>query len=72
MAKKVYVAINKETGEILDGARGQHGFSSKSGLNKSMYQRYKYSKTVDDHRALYDVYELSAEIVKVTGRKVDN
>lgn len=70
--KKVYVAIEKETGEILDGARGQHGFSSKSGLNKSMFQRYKYNKKVENHRDMYDVYEISAETVKAFGKKIEN
>lgn len=37
----VYVAIDKESGEVVLGARGQAGFSDTGSLNKSIAQRYR-------------------------------
>lgn len=39
----MYVAICKETGRIMSGAKGQHAFGDPSTLAKSIGQAYSYT-----------------------------
>lgn len=39
----IYVAVNKETGKVMGGAKGQHAFGSAAGLSRSIGQAYSYT-----------------------------
>ena len=60
----ILVAISKETGEVLSGARGQYAYGDISRLRKSMGQELSYAAKLEGVRPkdLYSIHEI--DIVK--------
>lgn len=59
----VYVATDKETGNVVLGARGQSGFTSKAALNKSIAQSYRTgyaSRVISTGKKASDFYDIVA------------
>lgn len=60
MISVIYVAINKETGEVMSGQKGQYAFPNKERLKKSVNYHYRYvaNRNGVDVNNMYDIYEL--------------
>ncbi|HDR4868865.1 hypothetical protein AT278_14360 [Bacillus cereus] len=57
---KIYIAVSKETGQLLTGAKGQAAFLNRSFLGRSMGQ-------TSNRKGTYDVIELdSQELIRTT------
>lgn len=61
----IYVAINKETGGIMKGAKGQAAFDNRSTLGRSIGQNYKYeaSRKGIAVKDMYSVHEIDVAMV---------
>jgi hypothetical protein len=74
MARKIYVAISKDTGAVMTGAKGQHAFSHAGSLNSSMSQQFWNKQEAKNKgvkvRDLYDVFVLTNEQIEYYGRKI--
>lgn len=72
--KKIYIAVSKETGEVMSGARGQHAYGSVASLTKSVGQDYWTRKKANEKgirpRDLYDIYTIDASVVIEKGEKI--
>lgn len=68
----MYVAISKEDGSVMSGAKGQHAFGDKRSLASSIGQSYTYTarRLSCKPKDLYDIYEVDADDVRNVGRKI--
>lgn len=70
---KIYIAISKETGDVMSGAKGQYAFGDKATLGRSIGQAYGYTaqkKGFSSTKELYDVFEVDVMDAINCGRKL--
>lgn len=72
---KIYIAISKETGQVMSGAKGQYAYGSVASLSKSIGQDWWSRKKAKEQgvrpRDLYNVWEVDALDAINAGRRVD-
>lgn len=54
---KIFVAVDKETNQVIVGTRSQGGFATKGGLKLSMNQKFKHSAGTPE--AKYKIMEIN-------------
>lgn len=61
----IYVAINKETGAVMSGAKEQYAFGNTNTLRRSLGQAYGYSAMKEGKKPLdlYDIHEIDLDKV---------
>ncbi|MEH7464610.1 hypothetical protein V7166_21875 [Bacillus thuringiensis] len=61
---KIYVAISKNSGNVMSGIKGQYAYGDTSTIFRSLGQAYTKPKE------FAEVFELTAEDIKKVGVKV--
>jgi hypothetical protein len=61
MGQILYVAINKQTGKVMTGAKAQAAFLDKGTLGRSVGQAYKYQAKGVKVKDLYYIHEIDLE-----------
>ena len=72
MTQTIYVAVRKETQNVMSGAHGQYAYDNTSTLGRSIAQAYKYEAQRKGVKAseLYDVIEVDvAELISQQSNK---
>lgn len=69
----LYIAINKETGNVMSGANGQYAYADPGTLKRSIGQAYGYAagKKGVKPRDLYDIISVDVEELKKIGVKYE-
>jgi hypothetical protein len=63
MGQILYVAINKQTGKVMTGAKAQAAFLDKGTLGRSVGQAYQYAARKEGVKVkdLYEIHEIDLE-----------
>lgn len=64
MENIIFVAISKQSGEIMSGLHGQYAYGNIATLNRSLHQAYKHlAKDGRKTRTLYSIHEIDISMI---------
>jgi hypothetical protein len=73
MSNVIYVAISKESGNVLSGMKGQHAYGDINSLKKSMGQSLSYTAKRNGVKPmdLYSIHEVDLDMILPTEEETE-
>lgn len=61
----IYIAVNKKTGKVMVGAKGQYAFGDVATLGRSVGQNYRYEakQAGIKPKEMYSVHEIDVNMI---------